>query len=377
MKTPIRILMAIVGVLLVLGALGTVKGLQIGRMIAHGKAFLPPSQTVTASKVDTAAWEATLSAVGSLEAAQGVTVTAELSGKVTQIAFEPGALVSAGQLLLQQDISEEKARLRAADSKALLAKKNLERAQALHRQNVIPNADLDESKARFEQAAAEGANIRAIIEKKTIRAPFSGRLGIRLVNLGEVLEAGQGIVSLQALDPIFVNFQLPQHELTKLKQGLVVRAAVDRPDGNTVEGTITALNPEIDRSTRSIRVQATFDNANERLRPGMYVSVAVILPDESPVLTIPATAVVHAPYGDSVFVIESQNDAADPNQQSLRQQFVQLGEMRGDYIAVQRGLEAGQTIVSTGVFKLRNGQSVVVDNALAPDFELMPQPAGT
>ena len=377
MKMPIRVLIAIDGVLLVVGSLGTIKGLQIGRMIAHGKAVTPPAQTVTAVKVGAAAWERTLTAVGSLEAVQGVTVTAELSGKVTQIAFESGVMVSEGQLLLQQDVSEEKARLRAAGSKALLAKKNLERAQALHRQHVIPNADLDESKARFEQAAAEGENIRAIIEKKTIRAPFSGWLGIRLVNLGEVLETGQAIVSLQALDPIFVNFQLPQHELPKLKQGLVVRADMDRPDTKTVEGTITALNPEIDRSTRNIRVQAIFDNTDERLRPGMYVSVAVILPEKSPVLTIPATAVVHAPYSDSVFVIESQTDAAGANQQSLRQQFVQLGPMRGDYIAVVRGLKAGQTIVSTGVFKLRNGQFVVVDNALAPDFELAPQPGNT
>jgi membrane fusion protein (multidrug efflux system) len=377
MKMPIRVLIGVAGVLLVVGALGTVKGLQIGRMIAHGKAFAPPAQTVTAATVDRAEWETTLTAVGSLEAVQGVTVASELAGKVTRIAFEAGVAVSADQLLLQQDISEERARLRAAQSRTLLARKDLKRAQTLFDQQVIPRADLDEQKARYDQAVAERDNIRAIIEKKTIRAPFSGRLGIRRIDLGEVLDTGQPIVSLQSLDPIFVNFQLPQQELGRLKPGLLVRAGDDAPGATIIEGTITAVNPEVDPTTRNISVQATVDNPRERLRPGMYVSVSVVLPARRTVLTIPATAVAYAPYSDSVFVIENHNDESGHGRQILRQQFVQLGEKRGDFVAVKRGLEQGQTIVSTGVFKVRNGQRVVVDNALAPAFDLRPEPKNT
>lgn len=377
MKMPIRVLIAVAGILLVVGALGTVKGLQIGRMIAHGKAYSPPAQTVTAATVDRAEWETTLTAVGSLEAVQGVTVASELAGKVTRIAFEAGAVVSAGQMLLQQDISEERARLRAAESRTILAHKDLKRAQTLFDQQVIPRADLDEQKARYDQAAAERDNIRAIIEKKTIRAPFSGRLGMRRVNLGEVLDTGQPIVSLQSLDPIFVNFHLPQQELGRLKPGLLVHAGDDAPNETFIEGTITAVNSEVDPATRNISVQATVDNSLERLRPGMYVSVSVVLPARQTVLTIPVTAVVYAPYSDSVFVIEIRKDESGSGQQILRQQFVQLGETRGDFVAVRRGLEHGQTIVSTGVFKLRNGQNVVVDNTLAPAFDLTPRPKNT
>jgi membrane fusion protein (multidrug efflux system) len=377
MKMPIRVLIAVTGVLLVVGALGTVKGLQIGRMMAHGKAFVPPASTVTAATVDRAEWETTLTAVGSLEAVQGVTMASELAGKVARIGFEAGAAVSAGQLLLQQDISEETARLRAAESRAILARKDLNRAQTLFDQHVIPRADLDEHKARYDQATADGDSIRAIIEKKTIRAPFAGHLGIRQVNLGEVLDTGQPIVSLQALDPIFVNFQLPQQALGRLKPGLLVRAGDNASSATVIEGAITAVNPEVDPATRTISVQATIDNQQERLRPGMYVSVSVVLPARQSVLTIPATAVVYAPYSDSVFVIESREDESGGRQQILRQQLVQLGEKRGDFVAVRRGLEQGQSIVSTGVFKLRNGQTVVVDNALAPTFELAPRPKNT
>lgn len=374
MKMSIRVLIAGVGVLLVVGTLGTVKGLQLGRMIAHGKAFVPPASTVTAATVDRVEWETTLKAVGSLEAVQGVMVASELAGRVTRIAFESGAAASAGQLLLQQDISEEKARLRAADSRAVLAHKDLTRAQTLFDQHVIPKADLDEQRARYDQATAERDNIRAIIEKKTVRAPFSGRLGIRQVNLGEVLDAGQPIVSLQSLDPIFVNFQLPQQELGRLKPGLLVRAGDDATGAIAIEGAITAVNPDVDPATRNITVQATFDNPQERLRPGMYVSVSVVLPARRTVLAIPATAVAYAPYSDSVFVIENRQDESGSGRQILRQQFVQLGEKRGDFIAVRRGLRQGQSIVSTGVFKLRNGQRVVVDNTLAPTFDLTPKP---
>ena len=374
MKMLFRILIAVGVVVVVIGGLGVVKGLQIGQMIAHGEAFVPPAQTVTVAEVDRLEWETSLTSVGSLEAVQGVTVTAELPGKVTRIAFEPGTTVSAGQLLVQQDISEEKARLRIAQSRAQLALKNLRRARVLHKEKVVPDSDLDTNTAAYEQAAAEVDNIKAIIEKKTVRAPFSGRLGIRHVNLGEVLEVGQVIVSLQSMDPIFVNFQLPQQELNRLKTGLTVRLSLEPDIGIALEGAITALNPEVNQNSRNIQVQATVNNRNEHLRPGMYARVAVILPAKRSVLTIPATAVLYAPYSDSVFVVESNEDKAGETSWLLRQQFVQLGEKRGDFIAVQQGLESGQQVVSTGVFKLRNGMPVTIDNSLAPEFQLSPRP---
>jgi membrane fusion protein (multidrug efflux system) len=374
MKLSIRIFIALSAVVMVLGALGLVKGLQIGRMVAHGKAFVPPPQTITAAEVGRATWETILTSVGSLEAVQGVTVTAELAGKVTRIAFEPGTYVEAGQFLIQQDVSQEKARLRAAQSNAQVTRKQLDRARQLHKERVIPDSNFDDRKSAYDRAAAEVDNIQAIIEKKTIRAPFSGRLGIRQVDLGEVLETGQPIVSLQTMDPIFVNFQLPQQQLDNLETGLRVRARIGTDDGSTFEGVITAINPEVDATTRNIQVQATLNNPEERLRPGMYAKVSVVLPIKQTVLVIPATAVHYTPYSDSVFVIKAQKDDSGEKQQRLKQQFVQLGEQRGDFVAVNKGLNVGQTVVSTGVFKLRNGMPVVVDNTLAPSFELMPKP---
>lgn len=374
MKMSIRILLAIGCVMLVLGGLGTIKGLQIGRMIAHSKSFVPPAQTVSVATVERTEWETTLSAVGSLQAVQGVIVAAELSGKVAQIAFESGSRVSAGQLLVQQDISEERARLRAAESRRRLARKNLFRARGLHAEKVISDTDLDESTAAYEQAAAEVESIAAVMEKKTVRAPFSGKAGIRQANLGQVLESGQAIVTLQSMDPIYVNFQLPQHEMIKLQVGQVVRASLETNTAVTAEGRITALNPEVDETTRNISVQATLRNVDELFRPGMYIRVAVVLPTKRSVLTIPATAVLHAPYSDSVFVVETRENGDGKQQQILRQQFVQLGQQQGDFIAVQKGLEAGETVVSSGVFKLRNGMPVVKDNSLSPSFHKNPQP---
>lgn len=374
MKMSSRIFLTIAGLLILIGSIGAVKGLQIGRMVAHGKAFAPPPQIVTVAPVDATRWETTLNAVGSLEAVQGIMLTAELPGKIVQIDIESGARATAGRLLIQQDISVEAAQLRSAESEAALALKNLERARKLVAQQVIPRASFDERKSRHERAAAQVALIQATIAKKTIRAPFSGRLGIRQVNLGEVVGSGRPIVSLQSLDPIYVNFQLPQQEVGKLALGLKVRVGIEAMENTVIEGVVTALNPKVDSRSRNITVQATLVNPGDRLRPGMFATVALLLPDQKEVLTIPATAVSYAPYSDSVFVVESAGDVDGSPKKVLRQQFVQLGEQRGDFVAVAQGLEAGQTVVSTGVFKLRNGQDVAVDNQLAPTFEQMPAP---
>lgn len=360
--------------LIVIGALGGVKGLQIGKMVAQGKQFSPPPETVTTADVRADKWESALTAVGSLEAVQGVTVSAEMSGRVEKIEFESGSNVNEGDLLLQQDTSSERARLRAVNATLSLAKSELERRKELVKRRTISQSDFDKAEAEYLQALAEADNIRTAIEKKTIRAPFAGRLGIRLVNLGQILNEGDPIVSLQTLDPIFVNFFLPQQELGMVSEGLSVRLTNDSPSAETFEGKITAINPQVDASTRSVRIQATVPNPGKQLRPGMFANVTVVLPEREQVLTVPSTAVLHAPYSDSVFVVEEKKDESGRTVQSVRQQFVRFGEKKGDYIAVLDGLKAGQTVVSTGVFKLRNGQAVVVDNTLAPEFKLAPSP---
>lgn len=364
------------GLIAVVGTLAGIKYKQIGVMIAQGKQFVPPPEVVTSASVQADSWESLLTAVGSLDAVQGVTVTAEVTGKVVRIAFEPGTRVAAGDLLVQQDISAETAQLRSAEATADLARINFERSKKLLPEKVISQSDYDNTQAQLTQALAQVDNIRAVIAKKTIRAPFAGRLGIRQINLGQIINDGQAIVTLQALDPIFVNFLVPQQQLAQVQTGLEVRVSSDALPGRVVTGKITAINPEVDKATRNIRVQATLSNPDEQLRPGMYANVAVVLPAKEDVLAIPSTAVLYAPYSDSVFVIEEQKDQnGKPAAKTVRQQFVRLGEKRGDYIAVTSGLKADETVVSTGVFKLRNGQAVVVDNKLAPEFKLAPKPA--
>ena len=370
-----RIFFTIVGLIVLIAVLGGIKGLQFFRMTAAGKQFVPPPETITSFEVQTKAWETLLTSVGTLEAVQGVMVTAELKGKVENIAFEPGATVRAGDLLVQQDISSETAQLRASEAAVKLAKITLERTRKLLTEKTVSQSQYDNADAQYKQAAAQADNIRAAIAKKTIRAPFAGRLGIRLINLGQALNEGDAIVSLQSFDPIFINFSLPQQQLAKVRPGFFVRMTTDALPGRTIEGKITAINPAVDTATRNIKIQATAANPGEQLRPGMFVNVNVVLPTLEKVLPIPATAVLYAPYGDSVFVVEEKkNEKKNQPSKIVRQQFIRLGEKRGDFIAVASGLKEGETIVSTGVFKLRNGQSVVVNNSLAPEFKLMPKP---
>jgi membrane fusion protein (multidrug efflux system) len=370
-----KIFIAFCVLLVIAGVLGGVKFLQINRMVAQGKQFAPPPATVSTATVEAATWEQRLTAVGSLEAVQGVTVTAELSGRVARIAFDPGARVNAGDLLVQQDVSSETAQLRSDEATLALKKANHDRAKELLADNVVTQAAYDQALAEYKQALAAIDNIRSVIAKKTIRAPFAGRLGIRLVNLGQNLEGGEPIVSLQAMDPIFVNFLLPQNQIAQIQPGLTVRVRTDALPGQEIQGRVTAINPQVEEATRNIRIQATVENRQERLRPGMFVDVDVILPEQEDVRMIPTTAVLYAPYSDSVFVLEKKAAGDDqPDGQVLRQQFVRLGAQRGDYVAVLSGVEEGDQVVSTGVFKYRNGQNVVVDNTLAPEFSLAPKP---
>ena len=369
-----RIFLTLIGLVLLIAVLSGIKALQIDKMIEAGSQFVQPPEPVTTAKVISVSWENVLPSIGSLTAVQGVTIATELPGKVVEIVFTPGSRVKKGDLLLRQDTSSEEAQLPGAEASLTLSSRNLSRAKSLIAEEMISQSQLDTAQANFQQAQAAVDNLRSQIAKKTVRAPFSGRLGIRQINLGQSLREGDAIVSLQTLSPIYVDFQLPQQYLNQVRQDLPVRVTADGLPDQQSTGKITAINPQVNAATRSIGVQATLQNAEELLRPGMFVSVEVVLPKLQTVLSIPTTAVLYAPFGDSVFIIEEKQTEDGKKYLALRQQFIRLGEKRGDFVSVLSGLSAGESVVSTGVFKLRNGQTVVVDNSLTPEFKLNPQP---
>jgi membrane fusion protein (multidrug efflux system) len=370
-----RITLTLLGLIIIIGVLAGIKFLQVRHMIDVGSKMAPPPETITSSQARLQSWESILTATASVEAVQGVTIAAEQAGKVVKINFTAGEMVQKGSQLAQLDTSAEEAQLRAMESSRNLARTNLRRLAELADQGLISRSEFDTAEADFKQAEAQADNIQAVIDRKIIRAPFCGRLGIRQINLGQILKEGQEIVTLQTLDPVFVNFMLPQQELDRIAAGMPARVTVAGSKENDLTGTITAIDPKVDDITRNIRVQATVANTKESLRPGMFVNVAVILPQPEQVVTIPGTAVLYAPYGDSVFIVEDKkNEKSGKDIKMLRQQFVRLGEKRGDYTAVLSGLKEGEMVASTGVFKLRNGQAVVVDNSHAPAFEMQPKP---
>jgi membrane fusion protein (multidrug efflux system) len=370
-----NIIIAVVVVVAVFVVLAGVKALQIGKLIGFAKNFAPSPETISSAVVQEQSWQDTISAVGSVSAAKGVTIAAELAGTVTEIDFESGATVNAGDLLLRLDTSTEEAQLHAVEAQVKLAQLNAERTRQLRADKTVSQSELDTAESSLNQLEANAEEIRATIHKKTIRAPFAGRLGIRLVNLGESLDARAAIVSLQSLQPIYVNFPLPQQALSVLATGLVVRVTSDAYPGETFEGALTAINPDLDTATRSVLLQASFANERELLRPGMFAHVEVVLPQAQPVLTVPVTAVLRAPYGDAVFVIEPQVADGVTNL-IVQQKFIRTGRTHGDFVSVESGLKAGDHVATAGLFKLRNGVSVQENNSEAdtPKTSLTPTP---
>ena len=340
--------------------------------------MVPPPETVNAAEVREEQWHPRIPAVGSVTAMQGTVVSAEADGTVRAIQFEAGSVVKAGEELVKLDVEIEEAQLRAAEAAAELARVSFDRAKELLASQTISQAEVDAASATHKQAVAQLDNIRAWIEKKTIRAPFGGKLGIRRISIGQFLQKGSPVVSLHSLDPVYVEFSLPQQRVGELAEGLKVLVSSDAYAGQKFEGKITAINPEIDLATRNIRVQATLPNGEGRLRPGMFVSAEIVLAKAERYLFIPATAVHHAPFGDSIFVIE-EGPAGTNSTKSLvaQQRFVRLGARQGDFVAVTSGVKAGEKVVATGVFKLRPGAPVVIDNTLAPKFTFTPKPNRT
>ncbi|HEY3663606.1 MAG TPA: efflux RND transporter periplasmic adaptor subunit [Chthoniobacterales bacterium] len=375
-KGPIFLVIA--GLFLIFVLIFGTKALQIVAMISAGKSMVPPPTTVTSAKVKKADWAPTLSAIGSITPVQGATISAELPGMVAEIGFESGRPVKKGDLLVKLDSSAEQAQLRSAQADFELMKSEYERAQNLAKRNVISKAEFDAAASKYSQAKAAVENMQSIIDKKEIRAPFDGIAGIREVNPGQMVPAGQKLVTLQALDKVFVDFSLPQQDLGKVKVGLPVKMTTDAIQGREFTGTLSAINSAIDPATRAVSLQATIDNGDHALRSGMFARVEVELPEIKPTLFVPTTAVAYAPYGNSAYVIESKkNEKTGKTELIARQQFIRTGETRGDFVAVTEGLKEGEEVVSTGVFKMRNGMNVTVDNTLAPKDQLNPTPPNT
>ncbi|MFK7858983.1 MAG: efflux RND transporter periplasmic adaptor subunit [Granulosicoccus sp.] len=357
-----RCLLTFLGLFLLTASLAAVKGFQIRDLIAAGASMTPPPTTVTAIDVQRADWETTMNAIGTLEASQGVVITADLPGRVLRLYFDGGELVSAGDLLLEQETTTENAELSAAESTLVLAQSNLDRVARLWRSRVVSRSEFDAARSEASAAQARVDSITSSMTKKKITAPFDGRLGLRLADIGQDLSQSVPIVSLQAFDPMRVNFSLPQRALAQVTSGLQVRVTTNAVPDRIFEGAITAINTEIDAATRTVRVQATLDvkadngDSIPALLPGMYASVELVLPTVKPVLMVPLTAISFATYGDSVFVLENNEE----EQLIARQQFVQLGERRGDFVEITKGLEVGDTVANEGVFKLRNGAPVSI-----------------
>ncbi|MGB8331732.1 MAG: efflux RND transporter periplasmic adaptor subunit [Polyangiales bacterium] len=361
-------------VLLAVLALGGVKAVQIRAMIAAGEAYVPPAQAVTTAEVREVQWQSELTAVGSSVAVQGVTISSEVPGTVKTIAFESGEMVKKGDLLVRLDTSIEAAELASANASARLAGLDLDRMKKLRAAGAGSEADLDAAAARAAQTSAAVNNVQAVIAKKTIRAPFSGRLGIRHIDLGQVLQPGTPIVSLQSSDPIYVEFSLPQQALSRVEAGNPVAVVTDAFPDRTWSGKVDVVDATIDTGTRNITVRALVDNPDAKLRPGMFVDVKVLRPETRTFLAIPASAVLFAPYGDSVYVTKEEQTDSGETRLVVDQVFVRLGERRGDLVAVTSGLSPGDTVVSTGAFKLQKGMTVIVRNDLAPEVSTNPNP---
>ncbi len=369
-----RMTWMLAALLLFVAAMGLVKFMQIRAAIAAGGSWAPPPEAVTTIVAAPAEWPATMSAVGSIAAVHGVTVSADLPGVVERIAFESGKSVRAGEVLVQLDTRQERAQLGAAEAQRDLAKLNLDRGRQLLEQKVIAQAEYDQLAATWKSAQARVGEIRATIGRKTIRAPFSGVLGIRRVNLGQYLNGGDAVVPLQSMDPLYVDFSVPQQQAGALRTGSAVRITVDSVAVTDAPGAVTAIDAIVDPDTRNVHVQGTLHNRGAHLRPGMFVDVQVALGASQRVIAIPTSAVNYAPYGNSVFVVTQMKDPKGQAYRGVRQAFVRVGEARGDQVAVLSGLKAGEEVVTSGVFKLRNGAAVQVNNAAIPANNPAPKP---
>ena len=369
-----RMMLMLTVVVAVIAALAFVKFRQFQAMAAQFAAMQPPPEAVTTIVAERNEWPNTLAAIGTVAAVQGVTVSADLPGVVDRIAFDSGRTAREGDVLAELDTRQEQAQLTAAEAELELARLTFERMRGLIEHDAVSRAEFDAAAAAQKQAEAKIREIRATIARKTIRAPFSGMLGIRAVNLGQYLTSGSPIVPLQSLDPIYVNFGVPQQDAGQIRPGRSVRITAADLGGLEFAGRITAIDSVVDQATRNVTVQATLANPSGKLRPGMFVQAQVLLGAAQPVVALPASAISYAPYGDSVFIVTDLKNQEGRTYRGVRQQVVKLGGSRGDQVAVLSGIEPGEEVVTSGVFKLRNGAAVQINNEVQPANSRAPKP---
>jgi membrane fusion protein (multidrug efflux system) len=369
-----RMILMLVVTLAVIGGLGFVKFRQIQVAIAQGASFQLPPTAVTTVVAKHETWPSTMTVIGTAAAIQGVTVSADLPGTIDRIHFESGQPVHEGDILVELDTRQERAQLANLEAQRDLAKINYDRAQELVRAGVISKSEYDNASAQQKATEAQVGDIKAAIARKTIHAPFSGVLGIRQVSLGQYLAAGQAIVSLQSVNPIYVNFGVPQQETQKVTLGRVLRVTSTDLPGLAFPGKVTALDSVISEQTRNIQVQATLPNQSGKLRPGMFVQVDLPLGQPRQVVPLPASAINYAPYGDSVFIVTDMKDAKGNSYRGVRQQVVKIEGSLGDQVAITSGINPGDEVVSAGVFRLRNGAPVLVNNTVKPGNSTSPKP---
>lgn len=370
-----KFIIAIAGFILVVGILAFIKISQI-KALSSQPHVMPPSAVTTIEAVQET-WRPVLRAIATLAPVEGVTLGADADGTVSHIAVENGAAVKAGDLLLELDTTVEAAQLAAAEARLTITKLDRDRAVELREKNTISEAELDQANALLSQASADAAALRALLEKKKVRAPFEGRVGIRLVNVGQFVSRGSPLMPLQKLNPIYVDFTIPQRNLPQLVVGQTTEVKVDAFGERAFPGKIVAINPEIDPASRNVSVQALIENPDEMLRAGMFAHVEVLLPEAKPVVVLPATAIAYASYGNSVYVIENIKGPDGKEYLGARQTFVKLGTTRGDQVAVIEGVKPGEIVATSGVFKLRNGAPVQVNNERLPSNSPDPKPENT
>jgi membrane fusion protein, multidrug efflux system len=371
------ILIAIVLLVAIIGILGYFKVTQIMGFMALAKsgAFTPPPTAVTTTVASQSEWQPTLDTIGTVTAINGVTVSTDLAGIVDKIAFTSGACVKAGDLLVHLNTDQEQAQLEQAQAQLELARLTLNRDRDLLAKRTISQQDYDTAEATYRQNQATVDQYKALIARKTLRAPFDGVVGIRQANLGQYLNTGDAVVTIQSFDPIYVNFTLPQQDLSKLGVGQQVDVRLDAYGNTVFPGKINAINSMVDQATRNIQIQATLQNSDLKLRPGMFAKVSVILPERQAVIALPASSVHYAPYGDSVFIVSDGKDetTGKPNK-SVKEQFVKLGAAKGDLVSVASGVKPGDEVVTSGVFRLKSGSAVIINNEIQPNSEPSPTP---
>ena len=364
-------------VILVIAGLATRKVLQIKTAIAEGPKHAPPPPAVTTLIAKNQSWQPVLNSVGTLRSVNGVDVSTDLAGIVSEIAFESGATVKKGTLLVKLDTKQEQAQLQAAEAKRELSRLNLARQKDLLTKKATSQSEYDAAAAQARQDDAAVEQAKALVARKTIVAPFDGVLGIRQVNLGQYLNVGNPIAALQSLDPIYVEFQMPQQCLDQIAIGKKIHLKASGASAEQFEGDITAINSKVDEATRNFQVEATVANPDHKLRAGMFAEVQVLLPEQSGVIAIPSSSVNYAPYGDSVYLVTDGKTLDNKPAKIAVQQFVKLGPTRGDQVSVLTGLKEGDEMVTSGVFKVRNNQPVIINNAVQPANEADPKPPET